>query len=589
VSPRHRRRSPAAHLAFRLRRTAALIGAAATTAALLSAGSASGAVGRVELPIASSSPQTDVVSSVVRLHVPLPADSPAHPEACDWISYERFRSVDGPTDPTQADAVAVLMPGLIEGATAFDPVARNTIREEARRGRHVEVWAIDRRSNCLEDHRGIDAAEQTGDPQTMVDYYYGHKPIDGHVFTGFKVRDRILAEFGVARTIEDYNAVLVDELPSQPWRESHVICGGHSLGGPLTELYASWDFDGNKATTQDAGYRQCAGFMGFDTELKGELSNAKRPSTNKLMNALSGGLLSGAHDITLGALRSRTIPRSVDLSGIGPETMGLLEAVGLLADRTPNDDWSAMLAQIPHSSTTDQFFHISGAASMDRWLLSKDSMRDFRYSYQAAVGQIMDDNGAVFGLVRSSFGYFDGAPVRLNRLPGALAKVPLIGQFAQAGSLVLPQRVKTNPLIGWRNYDQLGTGTAQLGQGITTPGAEVTDAPTFDRILHEGPLNLTENYFPIRILADWFLIGGGDRSREFKAILHPQGVTEKPRFVVIAGDGVRAHDTTFSDPYVRLPGYQHLDVLTAAEHQNDGKPEGSSQAFANLIDQSVVK
>ena len=34
--------------------------------------------------------------SAVRLHAPMPESSPEHPEACDWISYLRFRHVDGP-------------------------------------------------------------------------------------------------------------------------------------------------------------------------------------------------------------------------------------------------------------------------------------------------------------------------------------------------------------------------------------------------------------------------------------------------------------------------------------------------------------
>ncbi len=33
---------------------------------------------------------------------------------------------------------------------------------------------------------------------------------------------------------------------------------------------------------------------------------------------------------------------------------------------------------------------------------------------------------------------------------------------------------------------------------------------------------------------------------------------------------------------VILPGYNHLDVVTAARRQNDGRPEGSSRALSDF-------
>ncbi|MBJ7470916.1 MAG: hypothetical protein JHD16_06415 [Solirubrobacteraceae bacterium] len=560
----------------------------ATVLATLALPGAAAAADRVELPIRSSSPQTDVISSLVRLHVPLPATAPAHSEACDWIQYMRYRPADGPSEPTDADAVAVLMPGFIEGATAFDPVARNTIRESARRGRSIEVWAIDRRANCLEDLTGVDHVEQTGEIDGAIDYYYGKQPLNGQTFTApFNRAPKVLAEFGIAQTMRDYHAVLTTELPSQPWREDHVICGGHSLGGPLTELYAAWDFDGDKTTTADAGFRQCAGFMGFDTTLSGKLSGGLDGNAAKDPDPLVAGVLQSISDVTVRSLRAGAAPRNIDISGIGPETMMLLDAVSVLASRTPDADWTPALSKIPRSATTDQFFHISGSPNMSRWLFSKDSMREVRYSYMAALGQIMDDNGAVFGLVRSSFGFFDGAPIQRNTLPRDLSKIPIVGQFVAPGELFVPQKLKSKPLVRWKNYDELGSGATQIGRGGTTPAAEVTDARDMARILHEGPTNLIEAWFPTRIMLDQYLIAGGDRSGGLRGLQHPTGVRQKPRFVVIAGDGLRAGGRRQSDPHVTLPGYQHLDVLTAAERQNSGQPEGSSQAFADLIDTAL--
>ena len=67
---------------------------------------------------------------------------------------------------------------------------------------------------------------------------------------------------------------------------------------------------------------------------------------------------------------------------------------------------------------------------------------------------------------------------------------------------------------------------------------------------------------------------------------HP--TRRKPRLDVLGSMGVvlRSHITPL-DPHVVLPGYEHLDVLTASERQNDGEPEGSSTALVDLIDQAT--
>ena len=78
---------------------------------------------------------------------------------------------------------------------------------------------------------------------------------------------QFLNEFGLERTMEDWYTVLRTGIPGQRRRARKVICGGHSLGGPLTAAFASWDFDGDPETTEDAGYSQCAGLVGLDTTL----------------------------------------------------------------------------------------------------------------------------------------------------------------------------------------------------------------------------------------------------------------------------------------------------------------------------------
>ncbi len=549
--------------------------------------SAAAGVERSETAIVSASPQTDVASSVVRLKVPMPASAAPHPAACDWLQYQRFRLKDGPTDPTQADAVAVLQPGILEGATAFDPVARNTIREAKRRGKTIEVWAIDRRANCLEDKVGLEAVERTGDPSLAIDYYYRGKEIDGRTFVGYKDSDRVLADIGLAQTITDWNAVITQELPDQAWREQHVICGGHSLGGILTEIYASWDFDGNPATTTDAGYRQCAGFMAFDTTLNAGITERSPQLTTGLVGQLTAGVLGAASGATVKSIKAGTVPRHINLLGISPETMNALELVGTRADQDPDGDGTDLLLSSPKTAAMEAQYKLAGSPDVVSWLSGKGTLRNYRYSNMALLGQNMDDNGGIYSLVRTSFGFFDGAPLRRNRIPQDTALVPGAGLLFGGGHLVLPQQLKNQPIAQWKNYDELGSGATQIGKGVTTPGSEVTDAHEFARVLHEGPLNLTENWFPIRIVVDIGLLGAGDRSGSLRGSRHARATTKKPRLAVIAGNGLFVRQKAV-DPQVLAPGYEHLDVLTAAERQNNGLPEPSSQGFADLVDEALA-
>src|SRR4051794_15097033 len=130
---------------------------------------------RTEMPVVTNSPVTSVAESVVRVKIPLPDSAGPHPAECDWLSYLRFRDVKGPAKSKDADRILIAQPGILEGAGAFDSVARNTIAQAAAQGRHIEFWALDRRSNCLEDHTGLDAGRIARNAHVAVDYYYRNK------------------------------------------------------------------------------------------------------------------------------------------------------------------------------------------------------------------------------------------------------------------------------------------------------------------------------------------------------------------------------------------------------------------------------
>ena len=150
---------------------------------------------------------------------------------------------------------------------------------------------------------------------------------------------------------------------------------------------------------------------------------------------------------------------------------------------------------------------------------------------------------------------------------------------------MLPQKLSPRPLQGWANYDQLGTGPTAIGAGVTDPSLEVADATQVARSIHEGPLNLTEDWFPIRLIIEQGLMAGGDRTGSLRFAMHGSTMPTKPRVAVIAGDSVLTPKKV--DPQVLAPGYQHLDVLIAAERQNNGQPEIASRTLADLIDTAV--
>ncbi|MDX6644247.1 MAG: hypothetical protein QOD76_2209, partial [Solirubrobacteraceae bacterium] len=270
---------------------------------------------RVETPVASSAPDSGVVTeSYVRQYEPLPKAVGA-PAACDWIGYLRYRIQKGPSDPSHAAAVLVAMPGFLGGASPFDAVARNVIHMAALRGRYFELWALDRRANCLEDHTGIDAAARAHDYRVALGYYYGGQEIHGRRFAGFLTSADVpyLAEFGLAQAMHDEYAVITRGMPDPAVRRRKVFCGGHSLGGSLTAAFASWDFQG------DAGYNQCAGFFALDTTVSNNLGGGLK------MGGLKGDALYSAE--TEG-IRSGAVPRLA--ASAPPFTPELFETVAFL-------------------------------------------------------------------------------------------------------------------------------------------------------------------------------------------------------------------------------------------------------------------
>ncbi len=245
-----------------------------------------------------------VAALAVGLAVPAAAGAAAEP-------YVAIRGATGPGPAkynrvfvhkfgsSRATRVLVLVPGYLGGAGDFTQIARQLIA----RVPNLQVWALDRRENALEDA----SVFRSGTPQQAYDYYFGLKAkyIDGKRDTPFA------RSWGLRLALEDLRKVV---LAARAGGRRQVILGGHSLGASTTAAYASWDFNGHP------GYRDI-----------------------KAMVLIDGGLLGTFATPTLTAVRRRLVAlRTADpfealFPGLPPWAAGVFaELAGMYAKREPN-------------------------------------------------------------------------------------------------------------------------------------------------------------------------------------------------------------------------------------------------------------
>ncbi len=498
-----------------------------------------------------------IIESLVSVRDPLPDSAGAHPAACDRLEYLRFRPRGGARASRNADAVVVLIPGFLGGAGSFDEVARNTVETARRRGRLIEVWALDRRANCLEDDRGVAAAAAAQDATVAYEYYWGDRKVGGKTFGGFVTPSdaAFLEDFGLERTVRDWYTVM----RAAKLRPGRTVCGGHSLGGPLTAAFASWDFeDADAATTEDAGYAQCAGLVGLDTTV-----------------ALDGSSGGPAGLADLAQFATGTAPY-VNVSPLTPETIQLPPVFGVGAYFDP--DSPDLLRELPHTTNIDFAQRVLFSRDAANFATGMPGIRDFTLTNEVTLAGIFDDNSAPLSFLRSSVGFLAGGPVTAKNFP------------APDPTLALPAEPST-PLYRWDEFDE--PLSLDGGAPYTSQASEVSDLRDLARTMFEAPANFIEQYFPVRILTDVVAAEGGERGGSLAGLQH-DGPAQRPILLVQAGDsdnndGVdegppRDSDAPPNDKplsrEVTIPGYNHLDVLTAARTQNDGGPEAASRSLA---------
>jgi len=570
----------------RTRSTALLIAAvtAAGLAVALPAGSAvagSAITGRTETTL-----ETDgrIQVSHVSLTSPLPNAAP-HPAACDSIGYLRYRDVEGPTDPQQADAVVIAQQGTFGNAYNSDSVARNTVRSATAAGRHVEYWTLARRGNCLNDDTGFDAALRAGDYHVALDYYYRGKTIDGHRFAGYDAVKNLpfVADLGLEQTLRDQYDLMLHELPDQRVRQSKAFCTGISMGGLVTGLFASWDFDGDPATTADAGHNQCAGFVAQDTFMPSDPVMLK---SDPVLGFVSNLLVGTTHQAASAGFRSGVLPRTLaGIPALGPDSFHLQRVAGLAAYLAPDAE-TDVLSYLPNDPVTKLGERIQYAPSYTEFLSGFNGLRSFRYTNEALLGTLVDNNSVNIGLFQVSVGALSGGPVRPKTfpLPGQVSQIPIVGGLLSAVSGPSPRvaPLSTRALYTWRNYNEVA------GVSFTAPDQEATDIRDLSRQLAQGsPIGYWEENFPVKLLADIIFAFGGARDGELANLRYENAAREttKPKLTVLAGNSpVRQASAIFLPGDARtIPGYTHIDTINAAATQNNGRPDQSGQLLADFV------
>ena len=152
-------------------------------------------------PPLSTEPEPGMLRDIIEIESAAAPANPlagvATPDALNRARFVRFHASSG----AAPSAIVIAMPGILGGAGSFEFLARALVRRSLTEAAGpIEVWAIDRRSNFLEDSRGLDAAEVMRNPEVARGYYTARETIGGQAFAGFIAqRDMLFAsEWGLA-------------------------------------------------------------------------------------------------------------------------------------------------------------------------------------------------------------------------------------------------------------------------------------------------------------------------------------------------------------------------------------------------------
>ncbi|MBI4469039.1 MAG: hypothetical protein HY650_06950 [Acidobacteria bacterium] len=157
-------------------------------------------------------------------------------------------------------SIVVFLPGLAVGANMFTVVAREIVSLSVG---ETEAWAVDSRSNLLEDTRPLIEAERTGMVAASLDAlraYQDHPAGPGGYIANhpFEVSG-FMSEWGLDVYLRDVKAIVEEARRRVDPATPRVLLAGHDFyGASLVANFAAYNFDGV------AGYALLAGLILLD-------------------------------------------------------------------------------------------------------------------------------------------------------------------------------------------------------------------------------------------------------------------------------------------------------------------------------------
>ncbi len=518
----------------------------------------------------------------------------------------RWRSVS----QRRPKVVLILIPGFLGGATTLDPIARDLVASF--RG-ELEVWAVDRRPNLLEDRLGAlhasDGAEEpeclTSPPATGCALFEGaqfyfadvdQRPfgdfpgprdldldLDGALDPRLPLTDRFgvtrgpillaqddvrfFAHWGLDTYFRDWKR-LVEEARERVTPAGVVLLGGHSQGTGWSTLFAAYDFDPDPARV-DAGYAHLDGLVLLEGGGAGP-GSASKP-----------GL--AAYQASVAALEQPGGPQ------VFLENLIIIPLQGL----AQVGEVGAMAAFYqPNEPSLSQRTPILGAGTLGFLLGAPATNR-------ASLGFFLDDDFSGFGAFRASMGFSDDGENAVSSLLGLPAYVA---------------RPRPGGLRTWKEFDDPTLPTCPPNDDSTSPGCAILDnGPTSDPDDANAPAQvngLEREVTSIDTFAltqfgknngfEWYFASGRpnldftygrdssalvaeqlalDRGHEGPLVLTQNANVDVPVIAIGGSNGLTPEPKSFAtylgsiatpDKWKEvhiLPGYAHIDVTTAEENE----------------------
>jgi pimeloyl-ACP methyl ester carboxylesterase len=488
-------------------------------------------------------------------------------------------------------AILIFIPGFLGGGGTFSPLAKDLVKKY---NGNLEVWAVDRRPNQLEDRRGSAYAsallanattdDEKRDALYAGTFFYLPEPASGAIDTNqnglvdppTQLPDalgnqssylrlgqddmRFAAHWGVDTNVRDWK-VLADRARQIVGPEGVVLFGGHSQGTYWASVFAAYDFDPDPNVV-DAGYSHIDGIVLLEGG-GGRAVSASAPNLADYQATVAGLAQPGGPDVFLGSFQ-----------GIEPAILGPgAELAGLAGIHLPFEPAIVQRTTVFQSPPFSLFF-----------LAPSDN--------RSLIASFIDDDFQPFTAFRASLGFSDDGTNTYAPAGGGLGDFYV--RRPNAG-------VRT-----WKDFDDPTLPTCPPNTFNHTPGCALldngprplpTDPPR--NWGHEAEVTSLDDILAIQTAAsnfvEWYFLSGRSNldanygidssalvaesiaatGKEGPLVLTQNANVNVPVLCIGASNGLAPLESSFStylgsiatpaadEEVVLVEGYAHLDVLTA--------------------------